>query len=117
MTELHDVPSARQLVESVREWLENDVLSSTSGRLQFHARVAINVLATVERELELGSAQRVDHEERLRDLGVLSDADLADAVRTGRLDSRLDDVIDAVRADVSAKLQVANPGYISRDET
>ena len=117
MTELHDVPSARQLVESVREWLENDVLSSTSGRLQFHARVAINVLATVERELELGPSQRVDHDERLAALGVGSDAELADAIRTGRLDSRLDDVVEAVRADVWAKLLVANPGYVSRDET
>lgn len=117
MTELHDVPSARHLVESVREWLENDVLSSTSGRLQFHTRVAINVLATVERELEIGPSQRVEHAERLRALGVESDADLADAIRAGRLDFRLDEVIEAVRADVWAKLLVANPSYISRDGT
>jgi hypothetical protein len=48
----HDVPTAQQLVESVREWLERDVLTGTTGRLNFHARVAINVLAMVERELE-----------------------------------------------------------------
>ena len=43
----HDMPSSRELVESVREWLERDVLTGTTGRLQFHARVAINVLAMV----------------------------------------------------------------------
>jgi hypothetical protein len=36
MSELHDVPSAAQLVEAVREWLERDVLTSTTGRVQFH---------------------------------------------------------------------------------
>ena len=53
----HDVPTAQQLIESVREWIERDVLGETTGRLQFHARVAINVLAMVERELELGPQQ------------------------------------------------------------
>jgi len=51
MVSPHDVPSAAQLVESVREWLQRDVLASTEGRLQYHARVAINVLSIVEREL------------------------------------------------------------------
>jgi hypothetical protein len=57
----HDMPSGKELVESVREWLERDVLTGTTGRLQFHTRVAINVLAMVERELELGAAQAVAH--------------------------------------------------------
>lgn len=112
MSELHDVPSARELVESVREWMERDVLAATNGRVQFHTRVAINVLAMVERELELGPGQAREHDERLRGLGVESDAELADAIRHGRLDDRLSDVVDAVRADVIAKLRVANPGYL-----
>lgn len=111
MSELHDVPSAAQLVESVREWLERDVLTSTSGRVQFHTRVAMNVLAMVERELALGSAQRAEHEARLSTLGVADDRELAAAIRDGRLDDRLDDVIAIVRASVVEKLKVANPGY------
>ena len=112
MSELHDVPSARQLVESVREWLERDVLAATTGRVQFHTRVAINVLAMVERELELGPEQTRAHDERLRALGVESDAELADAIRQARLDDRLADVVSAVRADVIAKLTVANPNHL-----
>ncbi len=111
MSELHDVPSAAQLVESVREWLERDVLTSTSGRVQFHTRVAMNVLAMVERELALGSSQRAEHAARLSTLGVADDHELAAAIRDGRLDDRLDDVIAAVRASVVEKLKVANPGY------
>lgn len=108
---LHDVPSAGQLVAAVREWMERDVLSGTSGRLQFHTRVAINVLAMVEREIEQGDAQAAAHSARLASLGMADDAELAEAIRTGALDDRLGEVIDAVRASVNDKLSVANPGY------
>ena len=67
----HDVPTAAQLIESVREWLEKDVLTSTTGRVQFHSRVAINVLAMVERELAVGGQQALDHAARLAGLGAL----------------------------------------------
>lgn len=108
---LHDVPSAGQLVAAVREWMERDVLTGTSGRLQFHTRVAINVLAMVEREIEQGDAQAAAHSARLASLGMADDAELAEAIRTGTLDHRLGEVIDAVRASVNDKLSVANPGY------
>lgn len=108
---LHDVPSTRQLVESVREWMERDLLSSTSGRVQFHTRVAINVLAMVERELTVGAEQLARHRERLAALGFSDDVELAAAIRRGDVDHDLERVIEAVRADVEAKLSVANPGY------
>lgn len=112
----HDVPTAVQLVESVREWLQNDVLTSTTGRVQFHSRVAINVLAMVERELLLGSRQADDHAHRLAEFGLASDAELADAIRSGKLDARIDDVVAAVRASVVDKLLVANPGYMRPED-
>lgn len=108
---LHDLPSSRQLVESVREWMERDLLTSTSGRLQFHTRVAINVLAMVERELAAGADQLARHRDRLASLGCSDDAELAAAIRRGEFDHDLDRVIEVVRADVEAKLSVANPGY------
>lgn len=111
---LHDVPTARQLVESVREWMERDLLASTSGRVQFHARVAINVLAMVERELEVGAEQLARHRERLATLGFADDFELAASIRRGDVDHDLDRVIEVVRADVEAKLSVANPGYAIR---
>ena len=78
----HDAPSAAELVEAVREWLERDVLTSTDGRLKFHTRVAVNVLAMVERELSLGDQHGADHAARLTSLGVESDAELAAAIRS-----------------------------------
>lgn len=109
----HDAPSAAELVESVREWLQGDVLASTEGRLQYHARVAINVLSIVERELALGARQEAAHAVRLGVLGVADDADLSAAIRSGALDDRLDEVRDLVWQSVRDKLAVANPKYLS----
>lgn len=109
---LHDMPSAEQLVESVREWLERDVMPGTTGRLQFHARVAVNVLSMVERELRLGDEQLANHHDRLAQLGCADDAELAQRIRSGALDDRLDEVRRLVWDDVRDKLAVANPKYL-----
>ena len=109
----HDVPTARELVEAVREWLERDVAPVTDGRLRFHTRVASNVLAMVERELELGDAQARAHGERLATLGMADDTELAAAIRSGELDDRLDEVRSVLRDAVTDKLRVANPKYLT----
>jgi hypothetical protein len=108
----HDVPTSEQLVESVREWLERDVIPGTTGRLQFHARVAVNVLAMVERELALGADQAAVHAQRLAQLGCADDDELARRIRNGGLDDRLDEVRTLVWASVRDKLAVANPRYL-----
>ena len=110
---VHGSPTSAELIESVREWLERDVMSSTEGRLRFHARVAINVLAMVERELALGEQHDVDHAARLATLDMADDAEFAAALRSGQLDDRLDEVRAILRADVDAKLAVANPKYLA----
>ena len=107
----HDMPSAAGLVEAVREFLERDVMTSTEGRVQFHTRVAINVLNIVQRELEDGPAMAVTHEKGLQRLGFSSERELADAIRRGDVDDRLDEISDFVYATVRDKLAVANPKY------
>jgi Domain of unknown function (DUF6285) len=109
----HDVPSTGELIESVREWLETDVLCTTEGRLQYHARVAINVLSIVERELLMGEDQEAAHLDRLHTLGVADDAELAAAIRSGELDDRMAEVRALVWESVRDKLSVANPKYLA----
>jgi hypothetical protein len=112
VTSPHDVPTMEQIVEAVREWLELDVMTTTEGRLQFHARVAANMLAMVERELALGPHQEAAHRERLAALGVADEAELAAAIRSGELDDRYDEVRAVVLATVRDKLAVANPRHL-----
>ena len=112
MTAPHDMPSAQQLVEAVREFLERDVMKATEGRVHFHTRVAVNVLSMVERELAAGPGQSAQHATGLDALGINDEAELATAIRDGSLDDRLDEVREFVRQTVRAKLEVANPKYI-----
>jgi hypothetical protein len=113
MTAPHDAPTAKQLIEAVREFLEGDVKGATEGRVQFHARVAANVLGIVERELELGAPQASRHAAGLERLGLEDDAALAGALREGRLDDRLAEAARFVRQTVEDKLRVANPRYMT----
>jgi hypothetical protein len=114
-----DRPTAAELVQAVREFLEHDVMAaSMDRRVQFHARVAANALGMVERELtngrELVDAERVRAAALLGhdgEVGLL-ERDLAARIRDGSLDDRLAAVRDHVRATVREKLLVANPGYL-----
>jgi hypothetical protein len=110
--DMHDAPTAAQLVEAVREFLERDVMAATEGRIQFHTRVAVNVLNMVQRELEHGRVMQAEHDARLAALGYPDDAALAAAIRRGDEDDRYEEVKEAVWATVRDKLRVANPKYL-----
>jgi len=114
-----DRPTAAELVQAVREFLEHDVMAATSGRVQFHTRVAVNALGMIERELSDGPAYldaeigraRALLERDSNDAGLL-ERELAARIRDGSLDDRMDAVREHVRATVREKLLVANPGYL-----
>jgi aminoglycoside phosphotransferase (APT) family kinase protein len=106
-----DRPTAAELAEALREWLEEDVLAGTEGRLKFHARVAANAVGMLEREARLGAAHLEAARRRHAALGVTSEAELAATVRDGGLDDRWDEVVDSVWATVVDKLEVSHPGY------
>jgi aminoglycoside phosphotransferase (APT) family kinase protein len=108
---LHDAPSVVELLDAVSEFLLSDVMPATDGRVRFHARVAANVVAMVGRQWTLGSAQDATYVALLDQLGVTTDAELADAIRAGHLDDRKEAVHAAVVFSVAAKLAVAHPGY------
>lgn len=112
---IQDRPEAVELVAAVREYLQTEAADAVEGRVAFHARVAANVLAIVERELTHGAALDVEvgavlrellgHDAPVRDLV----AELAARIRDGSLDDRREEVGGAVRALVEAKLRVNDP--------
>ncbi len=63
-----DMPRADELLISVRDFLRNDVMAETEGRVNFLARVAGNSLDIVLRELESGAAGRAQELARLHAL-------------------------------------------------
>ena len=65
-----DMPRADELLESVRDFLRQDLMAATSGRNNFLARVAANSLDIVLRELANGPRhQQLEHEGLTRLLG------------------------------------------------
>ena len=97
---------------AVADFLDNEVRAATDGQVNFHARVAANILRTVERELGDESAGEVT--DALGELGFTDEAELAAAIRAGELDDQAADVLPVLRTLVSRRLEVVHPGY---DET
>lgn len=110
------IPSAAELVAAVREFLRADVMESTTGAVRFNARVAANVLAIVERELALAEPSAAAHHARLAALGVGDDAELAAAIRAGRFDDRLPEVVAALRDSTRERLAIDNPRHLTADD-
>ncbi|MDT5163199.1 MAG: hypothetical protein QOC88_93 [Mycobacterium sp.] len=102
-------PTAAELVAAVADFLETDVRESTTGRVNFHARVAANALRMVQRELLADDDDGVS--EALARIGYDDEATLAAAIRAGELDGAGDQVQSALRALVSRRLAAAHPGY------
>jgi hypothetical protein len=94
----HGVPSSAELAQAVREFLEQEVMPATEGRLSFHARVAANALAQIERELQSGLPD------------TSGDVELCAAIRTGAID--FEQAYRAIRATVVAKLRISNPRHL-----
>jgi hypothetical protein len=107
----HGRPTATDLIVAVREFLDADVRDATTGQVNFHARVASNVLRIVERELARGRADDDAYRAELESLGQADEAGLASAIRAGDLDDRLTEVTEVVRGMVRRRLDVAHPGY------
>jgi aminoglycoside phosphotransferase (APT) family kinase protein len=105
--DLYGRPTATELIESVCELLE-----ARGAAGDFALRVAAGSLRVVERELAAGAPAEAEHRQRLRELGIADDGELAYGLRSGAIP--LDEpVTSAIAADVTARLAVYNPRYMT----
>ncbi len=95
-----DRPTAAELAEAVREFLEAELLPVLDDhRLRFRTLVAMNALGMVERETAAPPAD------------TTADADLARRIRSGEVGV---EALPMLKEAVAAKLRVSNPRYLDR---
>ena len=114
---LHDRPTAPELLGAVRGALGQVVLPRLDGRAAFELRVALRALGIVQRELRHATADSALLAGAVAALGAPDQAALATAIREGGWDSRRAELVQALRALVRAKLEVANPRHLEPIET
>jgi AcrR family transcriptional regulator len=114
---LYDQPTASELLSAVAGFLRDEVSPTLSGRLAFHARVAVNVLEMVRRELALGPAAVDGEAARLkallgRDAPVAElEQALCEAIAAGRADPADPALVDHLWATTLDTLAVDQPNY------
>ncbi|MBI1252855.1 MAG: hypothetical protein GC196_00735 [Hyphomonas sp.] len=115
---MHDAPSAKELIEAVKAFIDKTAAPQLTGHAAFHARVASNALATVLRELEIRPAAEAEEKARLEALlGTTGDsanalnAQLCEAIRAGQMDLSTEGLLPHLKSTTIAQLSVDQPGY------
>ena len=109
-------PRADELVDAVAKWIDS-VRGGLPPRDAFLARVAINVLGVVGRELTQGPAAAAAATERLQavlasegDLKALS-VELCERLRAGEMDTATPGLLAALKANITAQIAIDQPNY------
>lgn len=111
-SDLHGIPTVRELVNAVAEFLNSSSGDGSERQMRYLTRVSGNVLGIVDRELQLGLAQEQWWQRALLDLGFSDAASLSAAIRTGEVLWTDGAVWRVLVHSVRAKLDVANPKYL-----
>ncbi|AXE64406.1 hypothetical protein BBF93_09340 [Hyphomonas sp. CACIAM 19H1] len=115
---MHDAPSAKELIEAVKSFLDKTAMVQLQGHAAFHARVASNALATVLREMELRPGAEARERDRLQALLMSDETDvgalnrkLCEEIRTKRVDLSTPGLLTHLKSTTIDQLSVDQPGY------
>jgi hypothetical protein len=131
---MQDRPSRQELLEGIARFLERELVPVLQEPLRFHTRVAANLLRIIEREIALEKEDLTreaeglrrllsaippageDSPDRLRDEVIRLNQELCTRIRGGQADAGPwhREVMRHLRDTVLRKLEVANPGMISK---
>lgn len=123
---MQDRPSAEELLETVADFLHNEVLPVTQGPVQHQVRVAANLCRILKRERELGEEQEAEERRLLTSVLGLCDPPppvlelneaLVEALHRGEDPALERRAWQALVKIARGKLAVAKPGYDEYDFT
>ncbi len=124
---MQDRPTIDELLEAVAGYLRDDVMVNTTGRTNFHGRVAMNAIEMLRREIStieqhyanewdgldhlLGVEPMPPHMTAIREALLARNAILSSRIRDGDADSGefRHKVFNHLRKVIHDKLEVANP--------
>lgn len=116
---MHDQPSVREMVEAVKNFVDDTAMPELEGRAAFHARVASNVLSTILRDIEARKTNEEREKARLISLlGMNPDIDLKvmneklrERIRAAELTIESDGLLSHLKKTAIAQLKVDQPNY------
>lgn len=110
-------PTIDELLEATQEFLEKRIIDKVDSNRAFHTRVAINVLALVRRELQLGPDLADKEQERLHSLlgtdGTIAEmnAELCSRLRDKSMDYHNDEIFRHLFETTMGQVSIDNPEY------
>lgn len=116
---MHDQPSVSELVQAVKNFIDETAGPNLTGHAAFHARVASNALATVLRDLENRPTHETEEKTRLMtllkapegtDLATLN-RKLSEEIRAGNLTLKTPDLLQHLKATTIAQVEIDQPRY------
>lgn len=116
---MHDQPSVAELVQAVKNFIDDTAGPNLSGHAAFHARVASNALSTVLRDLEQRpSAESAERARLIALLNVPEDtstdalnAILSEQIQAGTMTTETEGLLDHLKATTMAQVEIDQPRY------
>jgi hypothetical protein len=115
--DMNNPPSKEELITSVIEFIENDIIDELVGQKRFHAHVAKNSLQIILRQLKLEEKNNRFEKNRLKEI-LKIDKDLNELnkilcqkIDTEEIDINNNDLIDHLFKTTLEKLSIDQPNY------
>lgn len=114
---MNNPPSKEELIISIINYIENDVISELKGQKRFHAHVAKNSLNIILRQLRLEEENNSKEKKRLKEI-LKIDADLielnkilCEKINNDEININDNNLIDHLYKTTMEKLNIDQPNY------
>jgi hypothetical protein len=114
---MNNPPSKEELIISIIDYIENDVISELKGQKRFHAHVAKNSLNIILRQLRLEKENSSKEKKRLEEI-LKIDGDLielnkilCEKINNDEINIKDNNLIDHLYKTTMEKLSIDQPNY------